>query len=69
MSADRIKDYGLVAYLIVLGGQVKLNEDGKSYCYLGTEFEKHQQNYRLDYKDLVDRITKVKKSLTKATPK
>ena len=39
MSADRIKDYGLVAYLIVLGGQVKLNEDGKSYCYLGTEFE------------------------------
>ena len=62
-----LRDYALVAYLITQRVPVRHNGDG-SYCAEVTPavFDEHYDNYRLQLKPLLTKITALKRELSSA---
>jgi hypothetical protein len=70
LCGNKLRDYGFVAYLINSGKQVYLNEDGKTFSYLGSDLTNGYNYYKIHYKSLIDELSKIKKEIyQKVSPK
>lgn len=67
---SELRDYALVAYLMVEGYSVTPNSDG-SFCVEITleNFEKEEREYRLRLKPILTKIAKIKRSLSAQRPR
>lgn len=62
----KIRDYALVAFLLLRGFKLERNTDGSYDCYQDVSADR--QEYNQEYKPILDGIKRIKRGLTVKPP-